>query len=376
MGTLFRLALLLVACCSVATDATATSYVKRPHQDPTLLSNGERLIAQESWDSLGLYRTADGTLTRRFVATAGIARYALSPDEAYLLVGCVTGEFTLWRLEAAEPVWQTHRPMPGIPDAWDVSFSGDGNRFAVCSQGEEAVVFDARNGKVVGTIGPSRTLARVQSVALARDGTHGHLIDRWRLYRFDVATGRAVDAELRAGRPVRYCTDGKFVTFPCSCEGDVEQVSFISADGPPAPRPLGKFGFVGRVRPMPDGSFLVTAEVGRQADQTYAGSLVWPDGRVAEVWALGHRSRVNERTDFLPGPMIGASTNWELITTVTDLRTGQVTLTIDNSENYWSAQPDRRRPLLWGGAAAVGMGVGWFIWRRRRSRPRPTPPAA
>jgi hypothetical protein len=173
------------------------------------------------------------------------------------------------------------------------------------------------------------------AVALNADGTGGFLVPLGGgLHRFAVADGRPVDARLAAGWPLRYSSDQKHLAFPASREVQAEQLAVISTDDEPTTRPLGKFGGIGVVRPMPDGSFLVTAASGRRPDHVYTGTRVWPDGRVEELWNLLPDNRVSERTAFLPSPLIGVSTNWRLVTTVIDLRSGRVVLEIDNSANH------------------------------------------
>ncbi len=244
----------------------------------------------------------------------------------------------------------------------------------------------------------------VVSVALNPDGTRGFVIvEGWGLGRFDLAAGHATDANLAAYGSVRCSADGAHVAFPTQSWGMDPQLAVVPAGGGPTKRALGRFADIGRVRPLSDGSFLVTARVGRGDDDSAAcaGMQVWPDGRVREVWRLtpGPRPigrsllplefvsphRVNDRTDFLPEPMTGVTTDWQFVTTVTDLRTGGVVRTIDNRAS-WSAEPDvsgAAEPdgVWWmpaAGTAAVMVMVmvvvlaGGLVWRpyRRRGRGR------
>ncbi|HEX4612797.1 MAG TPA: WD40 repeat domain-containing protein [Urbifossiella sp.] len=287
----------------------------------------------------------------------------MSPDESHLLAGCENGTFVLWRVATGERIWQTRHPMPGRLDAWDLSFADNGERFAVCSQGEEAVVFDARTGEPIRSITPIRAPRRwgcVESVALRPDGAEGFLVDRGQLYRFDVATGRLTHTRLSSNWPIRSVAGGTHVVSPSE---------MISVDDL-TERPLGTFFNTGRIRPMPDGSLLVTAQSGPGADQAFTGTQIWPDGRADEVWRLGHRARVNERTDFLPGPMIGVSTDWEFTTTVTDLRTGQVVCEVDNSENCSGVSKRQRATLITCAVVATAALGGWLVWRVRPWRER------
>lgn len=359
---------------SLAPAARATTYDTSP-RTVLLLSDGTRFVAQDGWDSVALYRVADGGLVHRYPARGRVRRIATSPDERVLLVGAAGGALSLWRVESGERVWERTPEETGLRYVGDVSFAADGGRFAVCDLHDRVAVFDARTGGRVGEVGfpPGRT--NVVAVALSADGTGGFLVPLGGgLHRFAVANGRPLDARLAAGWPVRFSADQKYLVFPASREPQAEQLAVISTDDKPTMRPLGKFGAIGVVRPMPDGSFLVTAVSGRRPDHAYTGTRVWPDGRVEELWKLPPDGRVSERTDFLPSSLMGVSTSWRLVTTVTDLRSGRVALEIDNSANHrlemTSYYAGGWGLVEWLVAAAVVLAVpGVFLaWRSARNR--------
>lgn len=355
--------------------ARATTYDFSP-RGVLLLTDGARLVAQDGWDSAALYRVADGGLVHRFPARGRVRKIVASPDERELLVA-TDGALTLWRVETGERVWERTSAETGLRYVGDVGFAGDGGRLAVCDRDDRVLVFDARTGGRVGEVAfpPGRT--NVVSVALNADGTGGFLVPLGGgLHRFTVAAGRPVDARLSARGPVRFSADFKHLAFPVGREPGAEQLAVISTDAEPVKRSLGTFDHIGVIRPLPDGSFLVTASVGRWADQTYSGTRIWPDGRVEELWKLGGGAGgVCERTAFLPSPLIGVSTTARLVTTVIDLRTNRTVLEIDNSAN---ARLEMASTFSrgWGCAewfvvATVGLGafVTIRVWRARRGGP-------
>ncbi len=148
-------------------------------------------------------------------------------------------------------------------------------------------------------------------------------------------------------------------------------------------RDLGDFSHITHIRPARDGSFLVTAQTRRGSDERgmpeFVGAQIWPDeGRVNEIWRFTTQEGVNSRTDYLPELMIGVSTSHTLGTRITDLHTGKVTRTINNSANYRPVMLSTssreggdwpRRLLIWGGVVLVGLfvvGIAVLIRRRRR----------
>src|SRR5262249_13519473 len=66
----------------------------------------------------------------------------------------------------------------------------------------------------------------------------------------------------------------------------------------------------------------------------HLGVQVWPDsGRTEELWRLQSNQGVSERTSYRPRTMIGVSTDFRLVTRITDLQDGEIVREIDNSAN-------------------------------------------
>lgn len=337
-GTLLCGLLAVLVRAAAPAVAFATTYDFSPRQ-AILFADGTKFIAQDGWNSAALYRTADGAAIHRFPAPNRVNCIAISPDEKRLLVACSDGSLLLWNVESGERVWQKEPVATGLKYIWGATFSGNGERIMACASQGDAIVLDARTGERIGTVGLPPKLTRITSVALNADGTGGFLIDvGGRLHSFDVATARVEVTEFTGAGPVRYSTDGKYVAFRSSNSGSAERLSVVRVGEKLTKRDLGEFSHIAHIRPARDGSFLVTARSSRRSDEKgyweeLVGTRIRPDNeRVEELWRPGSEG-VNERTDYLPESMIGVSTDFRLITTVTDLRTGKVTLTIDNSAN-------------------------------------------
>jgi WD40 repeat protein len=363
-----------VVCCAVPGVANATKYDMSPRR-AILFADGTRFIAQDRSFGYTLYRTSDGAVLHRFPESASID---LSPDEKRVLVSLSDGSLYLWNVETGEQVCRKGADATGLKSATRTIFAANGGRFA-CQTETGAIVFDAKTGDRIDGASLPRE-GTVASVALEPDGKNGFFIDySERLYRFDVATGRVRDTGFTGAWPVRCSADGKFVAFRSSNSGTGERLSVVRIGEKLTKRDLGEFSHIAHIRPARDGSFLVTAEPPRRFDGLIVGSHIRPEEeRVQELWRLPWEQGVNERTDFQPESMIGVSTDYRLITTVTDLRTGKVMLTIDNSANYVpymisTSHPGRIPPdwpapwVIFVSIVSLTPLVCLLIWRVRRS---------
>ena len=141
--------LIIASCCSVSSIGFCTTINMRPRAT-ILLEDGTRFIAQDGWDSVAIYRTADALLLHRFPAPSRVHDIALSPDEKHLLVGCNDGNLLLWRVETGERIWRKRPHLSGVDYVGDVAFSATGERFVVCG-GCNAIAFDTITGLKPGT---------------------------------------------------------------------------------------------------------------------------------------------------------------------------------------------------------------------------------
>ena len=129
--------------------------------------------------------------------------------------------------------------------------------------------------------------------------------------------------------------------------------------------------------PAADGTLCVTAVLGGGArgDEIIAGVKCDPvRGELQTLWKASGQFPAPRKMDFDAGTLIGVSTNYCLVTSLIDLRSDAVLLTIDNSASY-RAYVDRERryenwpqllPVLLAGIALIGLAfVALRKWRRR-----------
>ncbi|MFO0797251.1 MAG: WD40 repeat domain-containing protein [Gemmataceae bacterium] len=371
-------------CALTPVVASATTYSFEPHQT-ILLSDATTFIAHDAWNSVALYRIADGSVVHRFPGTARIGPMALSPDERHLLVSGKDGSLMLWRLADGERVWELSARDGGQGYVWDVGFAGNGERCAVCAGSDTVVVFDTRDGARVAEVRFPPRETNVITAALAPAGDRGLLIELGgRLCQFDLAGGTPVPTRHTGAGPARMSADGKWIAFRSNNSGQQEELSLVEVATPNARVDVGNFRRIGAIRPQPDGSFIFTAVkhwdpvIGERT----GGFQVTPgDRQVRELWALDpHEHRVNHRTTFDPRSLLGVSTDFRLVTRIADLRTGNPLRVIDNSANaraemmsttvmglssqYWPAT------AVWCVSGLIALlGCRW-VWRRVTSSRR------
>jgi WD40 repeat protein len=366
--------IVLVICGLVPAVAYGTTYDMRPRK-AILFEDSKRFVALDGWNSLALYRV-DGSVVHRFPAPDRVDGIALSPDERYLLVVCNDGSLVLWRVATGERVWLKGPVESGLKYPYGVSFAANSERFAACDHEGKVIVFDTPTCKRIGSVSFPPRQTSVVSVALASDGTSGFLVTQGHeLYSFDVSTRRLTNTELTGAGPVLFSSDGKYIAFLSGNSDQREQLSVVRVGDTLKRQDIGKFSYIGRIQPAGDGSFLLTERIGDQLEDSmhYVGVQVWPDGgRTQEVWRGAPFRDVNELTAFNPRSMIAVSTDFRLVTQITDLRSGKVLQEIDNSANSRLemlttssvGRPWQDRLLLWGGGAvAVLLLAGILIWR-------------
>jgi WD40 repeat protein len=176
------------------------------------------------------------------------------------------------------------------------------------------------------------------SAALSRDdGSKGVLVDLGeRLFTFDVTTGEITDTGLKGAWPVRFSSDGKYVALRSSNSGSSEQLRVVTVNGGPVAKDEGQFENIGHIRPTEDGGFVASARVRKNqepGDRSVVGVHYQPQtDQLKQIWDFPSKN-VKEKTDFDTEAMLGVSTDFRLITHLTDLRNGTVVFTIDNSAN-------------------------------------------
>jgi hypothetical protein len=346
------------ACASINTSPKPT----------IVLNDSQRFIAQISWNSMALYRVSNGTIINRFKSSGWINCIAATPDEKLLLLACSNGSLSLWEIETGELLWGLSGRQTGLHYVYDVCFSHDGQSFIVSNFTDPALVFRTNTGERIGAVGFRQT--NIMSAALSPDGSKGVAIELGQhIHTFDLATAVLTDTRFEGGWPIRYSVDGKHIACRSSNSGADERLAIMTVGETLTRQDLGQFTYITNITPCQDGSFLVTANIGKIFDYSahMVGIQVWPiNGELREIWRLPLVEKTrNEQDSFAfatPG-LIGVSTNYRLVTTVMDLRTGKHLLTIDNSANV---RPDLYLSgLLIGGGIFVAIGLIAVVIRRQ-----------
>jgi hypothetical protein len=284
---------------------------------------------------VALYDAANGQPIHRFSAGARVEMIDLTTDQKSLLVACGDGSLSLWDLATGNNLWRKTRAQTGLPSVSDACFAWDGRSFVVADFRAAAVVFHTDTGERVGpTAGPPRQID-VFTAALTPDGSGGVLIGlEEKVCIFEVRTGVMRDTGVKGAWPARCSTDGKYAAFRSSNRGSGESLRLLTLDANPSSRDVVTLGFIGHIRPVEGGDFLVTGR--RRQGEAYqtAGVRCHPaTGVVEEVWKVeGWKDMV--KMDFDPATMRGVYTDFTLVTGLLDLRTGAELLKIDNSGNY------------------------------------------
>src|SRR5262249_30801771 len=136
--------------------------------------------------------------------------------------------------------------------------------------------------------------------------------------------------KLKGAWPVRYSADGKYVA--CPFGGDHDDLRVIKVEGAVV-KMHEKPVRAGQIRPMADGSFLLTGWNG-----VCGGWKCVPTNReLQQVWEKRGESEGSADTNFDPESLLGVWTDYQYVTRVIDLRTGKRLFLIDNSANYEAA---------------------------------------
>lgn len=358
---------LTLALCLCAAQALGTTISTSPNI-AVLLQSGQ-FIAQDTLSSVMLY-DATGNPVKRFSA-GPITDFAVSPDEGSLLIACADGSLKLCDVRTGRTTW-SKLPAETARGFYDACFAQDGKSLIVCEHQDRALVYDALSGRQLGVVQFPPMQNNIMSAALSPDGSQGALVDlSERVFTFDVATGAMRDTGHTGAWPIRYSADGRFFAFRSLNSGTNEQLRVVTVDDTSVRTDIGQFGTIGHIKPTSDGKFLVTAETRRGS--TYAGTAgvrIDPaTGREELVWRTTGNSVLERKTDFDPQSMIGISTSYRLLTSVSDLRTGAVLRTIDNSAAYHQAIRGESRSTwrsVAAGAATVAGLVGVVILMVRR----------
>jgi len=251
-----------------------------------------------------------------------------------LLIAGSDGSLSLWDVTTGENVWQKTPRQTEVKYTNDASFARDGESFVICNNLDFAFIGKTATGEKVGVVSFPPTQTNIMSACLTPDGSRGVLITTGEeVFTFEVKTGAMQDTGVTGAWPVRGSEDGKYAAFRSGNKGKRESLRVLRLDDKPASRDTTQLGYIGHIKPVEGGDFLVT-DARRDGEKNFmVGSRCTPStGELKEVWkvAAGEDWR---RMDFDLITMRGVYTSWSLKTRLIDLRTGEELLKIDNSAN-------------------------------------------
>ncbi|OGO29359.1 MAG: hypothetical protein A2W33_05005 [Chloroflexi bacterium RBG_16_52_11] len=129
-------------------------------------------LAIANGNVIRLRDVATGRFVQTIRAQEGIYSLAVSPDEATILSGGVTGALELWEIASGNASFNLEDPglSPGSPPLliWSVVFSPDGRLLVVASSDALIRIWEARTGELLVTL-PGHEKS-VTSVAFSPDG--------------------------------------------------------------------------------------------------------------------------------------------------------------------------------------------------------------
>jgi len=338
--------------------ATSISNAPRPAR---LLSGCRKFIAQDARNSLALYRASDGQVLQRYQARDSIGRFDVTTDERLLLTVTREGSIELWNIETGEQLWSkdAEHCQWAACSQYAVTFARDGCSFLALKD-DLVRVFDTQSGRQVDSVRFTLHPAGYLSAALSPDGTlaAGVFDFSGGLFVFERATGESKESGLTGSGPICFSTDGRFLAFgtahSSSALGVDQQLRIVALARPLAAMDVGRFSYIGHVKPLPGGSFQITARVGgrRDPDSRLVGMQYAPATKqLREIWRLPANGTVQPTADFDADRMLAVSTDWRLLTHLVNVRTGASLLTIDNSANYFAPR-NEPAPSTW---------TGWLV---------------
>ena len=311
---------------------------------PTIiLRNSARFLAFDSENSVTLYRLKDGQLLRTFSGKQRIATFAVTPDEACLLLVWTDGSLALWSIDGIQQLWSKNPSQTGLTTSLRPTFAQNGQSFIVPNLFNPAIIFDSLTGKPIGKIG--LTNSPVQA-ALSSDGSKGVFRD-WNhhIFTFDTSTGITQDTGLIGSGPIEYSADGKYFMCETSQRSLDERLQIVAVENL-AKKEVGRFAGIMSFRPMADGSFHISAMVeedcnGKKCHFAVGLDYVPRTGELKTAWRFPcanreEKKRMNCLLDPNDGTMFAVWTNYQFVTRVEDLKTGRILFTLDNSLNYQS----------------------------------------
>ena len=314
-----RVSLLALLFCCVFVEPSVAHKLDTTPKPGAFLGDSKRFVTVDSMESAAIYSAEDGTPLHKLSVAGRVNKLAVTTDHNFVCIACGNGSISVWDTTTGKNLWA--KPPGELGYIYDVCFAWDGNRL-VASDSVGAVVYDALTGNRICRVEGDGIIL---SAALSPDGSKVVFVGvDDRLFTFDILTKKTTATGLEARHPLRYSSDGKHVACIVSVEGEfnwVRKIRVFTMGEKILVKDAGDFSPT-RLRPIANGAFLVTC-VG-------AGVIFNPEtSAVKEIWKADAAVE-----DFDQASLLGLSTRYNLVTSVTDLRTGKLALTIDNSANY------------------------------------------
>ena len=117
-----------------------------------LMSDAQRLIAQDAWNSTALYLVSNGTLIHRFPAPDWISDIAISADETLLLITGDSGTLSLWKIDTGEQLWEQSPCQSQLRPLYGPRFAHNGESCIVLESTDRAHVLQSQTGQRLGVV--------------------------------------------------------------------------------------------------------------------------------------------------------------------------------------------------------------------------------
>ena len=353
MGLIGRWIAIVIAAVGVVSVRAAFARSIDVSPCPAILLSSGDFLTQSAWDSVTLYRGADGKPIRSFNCPE-MTDMAVTTDGKSLIIAGYRGDIWNYNLQTGALLWKQNRAGQFL---YIIAVSADGRWFA--AGGDSVRVGRVQTGAIVRTFP-----GFIQGVALSPDGSKGAIIESEKLRLFDVTSGKATDTGITGFRPICYSADGKYLVFS---DREVKNpvLKVLPSGDPSAMITVPAPDFIGHIKAAPDGRFLITVTSTFVVGPAAQGLLYdpatnqWRTLWQTPVWFGATPRPIGEyATDFDTTCAIGVSTNYMLMTDVIDLQKGTVLYTINNSANSpitVCQRQEQRKAMIW--MAVVGLGL-------------------
>jgi WD40 repeat protein len=373
-------------------DSIASTIDVSQHES-VVLSHSKQFIAQDAINGVALYSLGDMNAIRRYRAQGSVVKFAIDPTEKVLVMCCSDGSSCAKEIASGESFWELPATEARLPSLDIIRISHNGSVFLGASGKARVTVYELATGRSICEVPTPPDATYWVSMDVSPDGNQCVLVsDTGKgLYQFFIKSEKLSSMGVAGVGYVRYSADGEYIAFRRREESSIESVLIVKSDGSGV-FDLGSFCAVGMFRPSADGGFLLTVTSVAQNlvtnSPSYRVSGLWWHPRpthVQQLWQAPIWCGEAVKMDFFPDQLIGITTDFRLVTWITDLRSDQLVGKIDNSANYrpamttdstrgiseairhWTTQmePSMRLSVLCGIVVLTAVSAA-CVWKRRR----------